>query len=55
MRITLILLTFLLPTCAPPPRDEAAPLDTAPAIQTAVYAIKGQERPNWSPGWQART
>ena len=53
MRIALILLAFVLPACAASPRDDAAPLASAPAMQPTAYAIKGQERPNWSPGWQA--
>src|SRR5688572_2517560 len=53
MRIALILLAFALTACAPSPLDDVAALEARPNILPSAYAIKGQERSNWSPGWQA--
>lgn len=57
MRIVLLAALFVAAACAAPsnpqppeaPRAVPAPV---PAVPTA-YAIRGEERPNWGPGWRA--
>ena len=53
MRTKFLLFAFLLSACAPAVREESVPDGPAAEAAPSVYVVRGEPRPNWTPGWSA--